>query len=247
MRVMDIGTIQKLRELDEGFYRDNAASFSHTRQHAWPGWDRVLAALPGNPETVLDMACGNARFKSFLDERVGDKSLCYYGIDSCPSLLPNDRQFEFQNLDIIGALLEGTLISSLEAPACDLTACFGFMHHVPTNELRLALLDALVEKTELGGTLAISFWQFACDANMRERALSTTERGCADLGLTLDEGDFLLGWNDMPGVYRYCHSFSADELDAFIAHCGSCAQLVDRFEADGKNGQMNGYLVFRKK
>lgn len=245
MHGMDERTVQKLRELDEAFYRDNAASFSHTRQHAWPGWERVIESLSCAPATVLDVACGNARLKEFVDKRFGDGHAQYYGVDSCPDLLPQGGGIGFQCLDIIECLLEGSLATSIEAPSCDLTACFGFMHHVPTHELRSALLNALVEKTVSGGMLAVSFWQFADDPKTLEKARMRTARGCAELGISLDEGDYLLGWNDMPGTYRYCHSFNDDEIDELSAQVADRVVLVDRFKADGKTGQMNGYLVLR--
>lgn len=243
---MDESTIQKLRGLDEAFYRENAVSFAQTRQHAWPGWNRVVAALPACPSSVLDVACGNARFKTFVDKRFGSSSIRYHGVDSCPEMLPQSERIDFQHLDIIECLMQGTLTASLAAPACDLIACFGFMHHVPTFDLRAVLLDALLDKTAPKGTLAISFWQFADDPKMLEKARAATEAGCAELGLALDEGDYLLGWNENAGTYRYCHSFADSELDELASRSSCRAVLVDRFRADGKSGVMNGYLVFRK-
>ena len=243
---MDIGTVHTLRQLDNRFYRENASSFSETRQHAWPGWERVADSLPAKPRTVLDMACGNMRFKTFVDERFEGQSSRYYGVDSCSDLLPECKEAEFQHLDVIEGLLENTLPGSLTAPACDLVACFAFMHHVPTKELRLRLLDVLLEKAQAKGIVALSFWQFAQDGKALEKARATTRAGCAELGLRLDNNDFLLGWKDVEGAYRYCHSFTDGELDEFAAHCEGQATLVNRFRADGKTATMNGYLVFRK-
>ena len=246
MKGMDTRIIQKLTELNAAFYRDNAASFASTRQHAWPGWVRVSECLPACPGTVLDVACGNARFKTFLDERYGPGHVSYHAVDSCPGLLPRGLEAQFQCVDIVSGLVDGTFPASLEAPECDLTACFGFMHHVPSNRLRNKLLDALIDKTVRGGIVSISLWQFANDSKMLAKARLTTERGCAELGIELEEGDYLLGWNEKPGVYRYCHSFEDSELDDFVRHCSGRAVLKDRFSADGRSGAMNAYLVFER-
>ena len=241
---MDTQTIQRLRHLNNEFYRHNHASFSATRQSAWPGWERLADHLGPCAGAVLDIACGNLRFKSFLESR-GKPAGAYYAVDSCVELLPEPTSAAFQELDIVKSLCDDRLAADIAAPACDLTVCFGFMHHVPTAKLRGRLIDALLEMTRENGLVAVSFWRFAQDQKMLAKAQATTERGCADLSLALEEGDYLLGWEDAACSYRYCHSFSEEELDALVERCKPRAKLIDRYEADGRTGSMNGYLVFR--
>jgi len=241
---MDIKTIQKLRDLDNAFYRDNHASFSQTRSQAWKGWDALIASLPQVPASVLDVACGNMRFKAFLEERLG--AFAYYGVDACAPLVPDSMRGSFEQLDLIEELAAGTLLAHFEAPECDLTACFGFMHHVPSHALRSALMRALVDKTADGGTIAVSFWQFALDESHRRKAQETTRLALQTVDVDLEEGDYLLGWQNKPGAYRYCHSFDDGEVAQLLDECGDSVQLVDRFSADGKTGDMNTYIVLRK-
>ena len=241
---MNNKTIQKLRDLDNAFYRENHASFSQTRSHAWTGWDALIASLPHAPASVLDVACGNMRFNAFLDERID--TFAYYGVDACASLVPDSMRESFQELDLIDELLHGTLASSLDAPPCDLTACFAFAHHVPSRALRAALMRALVDKTARGGTIAVSFWQFALDDAQRAKAEETTHQALQSLDVGLEEGDYLLGWQNMPGAYRYCHSFDDGEVMQLVEDCGESARLVHRYSADGKTGGSNAYVVLRK-
>ena len=241
---MDIKTIQKLRDLDNAFYRDNHASFSQTRSQAWKGWDALFAYLPQAPASVLDVACGNMRFKAFLEERID--TFAYYGVDACTPLVPDSMRGSFEQLDLIEELEAGTLLAHLEAPECDLTACFGFMHHVPSHALRSALMRALVDKTVGGGTIAVSFWQFALDESRRRKAQETTRLALQTVDVDLEEGDYLLGWQNKPGAYRYCHSFDDGEVAQLLDECGDAVRLVDRFSADGKTGDMNAYIVLRK-
>lgn len=241
---MDEQVIDKLRTLNNAFYRDNCRSFSAARQHAWEGWGRVTVSLPAVPVSVLDVACGNMRFKSFL-ESTGREPERYFAVDSCSELIPADHDASFQELDIVRALIADELATRLEAPRCTLVTCFGFMHHVPTCELRMRLMSVLIEMAQPGGIVAISFWQFAHDEVMQAKAVKTTERGCEELGLQLGAGDYLLGWNEIEGAYRYCHSFTDDEIDEIAAVCEGRAHVVDRFSADGRTGQMNAYLVLR--
>lgn len=242
---MDTLTIQRLCQLNKAFYNENNASFSATRQAAWDGWDALRKHMPSQVSSVLDLACGNLRFKSFAEQN-GIADVPYYAVDSCTELLPSSADVAFQELDIVEALLEGRLAQDIDAPACDLTVCFGFFHHVPTARLRLDLLDALLQKTAPGGIAAISFWQFHRNPKMLDKATAATARGCAELGLSLEPGDYLLTWNDDDNAYRYCHSFSDAEIDEFARAGQRHASLADRFRADGRSSEMNGYLVFRK-
>ena len=241
---MDETTIRKLIALDNGFYCDNHASFSRTRGRAWDGWARVCETITATPASALDVACGNMRFKAFLDDYYGD-AVDYQGIDSCSDLVPENQTGHFKKLDIIEGLMDNSLSRHI-GPTYDLIACFGFMHHVPSIELRAKLLDILIDKTSQGGTIALSFWQFAQDEKSREKANRTTERGCEELGLVLDAGDYLLGWNDKARAYRYCHSFTDEEINQLASHCDHRVHIADCFKADGRTGEMNGYLVLRK-
>ena len=88
---------------------------------------------------------------------------------------------------------------------------------------------------------------FADNEKVRAKAERTTAEARAALSLAeLEDGDYLLGWNDVPGAYRYCHSFADSEIESLIADVANCALLVDRFKADGRTGDSNEYLVFRR-
>jgi hypothetical protein len=59
-------------------------------------------------------------------------------------------------------------------------------------------------------------------------------------------GDYLLGWQDTPDVWRFCHDTSEDEIDKLVRSTSglSCERL--RFSADGKRGDLNRYLVLER-
>ena len=283
-RDMDLATARQMNELNARFYRDNAASFSKTRQSGWPGWERCLAeartaggsvaaASAGNASTsatrVLDLACGNLRFARYLADACSGP-VSYLGIDNCPELgagvsptdFPSGWQLRTARLDVVGALLSGTLASQLDAAltrawgtagagpaAANLSVVFGFLHHVPTFAARLELLRALLAATAPGGTCCVSFWRFMSNEHLAAKAHATTERGLRELGLApgdLGHDDYLLGWQDVPGSYRYCHHFCEREVDALLAGLGDQAQPVARFTADGRSGDLNVYVVLRR-
>ena len=240
---MDIATLQALKKLNDDFYQGHCESFSQSRGSAWPGWERVARHLKAG--RLLDVACGNLRFERFLVEHASPVAFDFTCIDSCPSLARARGGISFVERDVLDGLIAGIPLPD----GYDSAVSFGFMHHVPTMRLRVEFMRQMLASVRPGGAVALSFWQFARDGRMAEKARRTTERGMRELGLeldALDEGDYLLGWNDIEGVYRYCHSFTDDELVGLVRSCAGAAELVDRFRADGRTGELNGYVVLRR-
>jgi len=243
--------IDTLNRLNATFYRENSESFDRTRQSAWPGWERVVKELKSNGNLdvfrLLDVACGNMRFEKYLLERLPDIKLQAICVDSCDELAISIDGCEYRNCDIVCNLASGTPLNGFWDRNYDMVVSFGFFHHIPCTLLRLRLLEELVAATKPGGLVAISLWRFADDEKTRTKAERTTSEACSVLSLSeLEEGDYLLGWNDVPGAYRYCHSFDDSEIESLVAEVASSVRLADRFKADGRSGDSNEYLVFRR-
>ena len=218
----------------------------------------VEAASEQEPLRVLDLACGNLRFERYLADALPNRMLSGYAVDNCDPLVEAGERNEsdalsrmsFQNLDAIERLSAGCLREALEAPdaSCGLAVSFGFMHHVPLERWRVELLRALVAKVRPGGFVAVSFWRFLNSDKLARKAKETTSRARAELGIPeLPLNDYLLGWQDTQGLYRYCHHFDEPEIERLLAVVADSADLVSRFEADGKTGNLNEYVVLRVK
>lgn len=250
---MNTQTAKILCAINSAFYRTNACSFSATRTAPWLGWATCLEAVDGvsldgrDAVSVLDLACGNLRFEGFFEHAFPDAKETFYAVDNCDELVPAVSSVRYRRLDVVSALLDGTLSDGLkEIPRCDLAVSFGFLHHVPGIRCREDILSHLVRQTRSGGYAIVSLWQFMRDPNLAEKARATHARATEELALpALDEGDYLLGWKNLPGEYRYCHSFSEDEIDALVESVAKEAMLVRRFASDGRTGNLNTYLIFR--
>lgn len=253
----------RLCALTGEFYRANAESFSQTRQSPWQGWVRLLEVMDARAAErellrVLDVACGNLRFERYLADALPGRMLSGWAVDNCEPLVEAGERSEFgplsriafQNLDVIERLSGGRLRESLEAPDAsrDLAVSFGFMHHVPLECWRAELLRTLIAKVRPGGFVAVSFWRFLNSDKLARKAQETTIRARAELGIPeLPPNDYLLGWQDTQGLYRYCHHFDEPEIERLLAAVADSAELVSRFEADGKTGNLNEYVVLRVK
>lgn len=253
----------RLCALTGEFYRANAESFSQTRQSPWQGWVRLLEVMDARAAErellrVLDVACGNLRFERYLADALPGRMLSGWAVDNCEPLVEAGERSEFgplsriafQNLDVIARLSGGRLWESLEAPDAsrDLAVSFGFMHHVPLECWRAELLRTLIAKVRPGGFVAVSFWRFLNSDKLARKAQETTIRARAELVIPeLPPNDYLLGWQDTQGLYRYCHHFDELEIERLLAAVADSAELVSRFEADGKTGNLNEYVVLRVK
>jgi hypothetical protein len=81
---------------------------------------------------------------------------------------------------------------------------------------------------------------------MAKKSHITQERALGTLGLReLDNSDCLLGWKNISGAYRYCHSFSEAEIDGLLESVAGKASVVLRFVSDGRGDDLNTYLVLR--
>ena len=252
-------TAEQLSYVTSEFYTQQAQSFSATRQMPWQGWQQCLDAMPqlsaGEKLSVLDVGCGNLRFARFLCDEVGIVPAKYFAVDNCKPLVESGEvgthisELIFIELDVIKSLLDNTLSSRLTVPACDLVVAFGFLHHVPGAQKRIQLLRTLLEKTKPGRFVCISFWQFMNSQKLAAKAQKTTAQGLHALGIDaseLEEHDYLIGWQDKANTWRYCHHFSQEELDELLGSLGSDVHVCAQFSADGKDNNLNRYVILQR-
>ena len=252
-------TAEQLSHVTSEFYTQQAQSFSATRQMSWQGWRQCLDAMPQllavEKPSVLDVGCGNLRFARFLYDEAGIVPAKYFAVDNCKPLVESGdagahvSELAFIELDVIKSLLDNTLPSELTVPSCDLVVAFGFLHHVPGAEKRLQLLRTLLEKAKPGGYVCVSFWQFMNSQKLAVKAQETTVQGLRALGIDaseLEEHDYLIGWQDKANTWRYCHHFSQKELDELLASLGSDVQICTQFSADGKENNLNRYVILQR-
>ena len=252
-------TAERLSRITSEFYALQAQSFSATRQTPWQGWRQCLDVMPqlisGEKPSVLDVGCGNLRFARFLRDKAGIVPAKYFAVDNCKPLVESGEanthvsDLAFIELDVIKSLLDNTLSSRLTVPACDLVVAFGFLHHVPGAEKRLQLLRTLLEKAKPGGFVCVSFWQFMNSQKLAAKAQETTAQGLRALGMDaseLEEHDYLIGWQDKADTWRYCHHFSQEELDELLASLGSDVHVCAQFSADGKENNLNRYVILQR-
>ena len=308
-KAMTCATVRALCQLNTEFYERNAASFSQTRAAPWEGWRRCMAACGFDDsdealgqsmdtqiaDSVLDIACGNLRFEAFLANAYPHIDWSFFAVDNCEPLVASGQEdiakkVHFTCEDIVSNLLEGlpaaepaNIPALAAATPFDLVVSFGFLHHIPSFDLRRQFLLEALSQVKPGGYLVVSFWQFLNDPAKRAKieqthaeALAffagcaetrTNDREALDRGVgssssdnpnpsclkppaffagSLEPNDYFLGWKNEPGNYRYCHHFSNEEIDRIITALAPHATVIESFSADGKPGNLNRYVVFKR-
>ena len=254
---MKRSTIEALNRINQRFYSRQAGDFSATRNSPWKGWERAVSGFVQRygrrppaaavAARILDAGCGNGRFAEYLDESLATPCR-YLGLDSSPEMLAVARR-RLRDLRWIEGELSCCDLTSRELGRVmgrrrfDLIAAFGVLHHIPAFDGRLRLLQRLRLGLAAEGLLLLSFWQFAEQPRFQRRFLDWSDHNrIADQPIPvgdLEAGDHLLRWRD--DGYRYCHHATDDEALALVDSVG--LTVVDRFRADGRNGELNLYIV----
>lgn len=197
-------------------------------------------------------------------------NVSYVGIDNEEALLQigeaekhgNQNGFAnapcFIEADVLSNVLhEGTVDARLKKETFNLVCAFGFMHHVPSFELRLQFIECCLDLLAKEGFLVLTFWQFLDDPKLSEKSLDEDALACAALNaaeslpakyanLALEENDYLRDWQGSYAHPRYCHYVGSDELEELAHKLKAQAHLVKTFVKDGRNSKLNTYAIFQK-
>jgi tRNA (uracil-5-)-methyltransferase TRM9 len=250
---MDNKTINQLNQLNLDFYEKVATDFNESRQYFWSGWEKILPLLDNfSAIRVADIGCGNGRFGKFLQQKCPQIKLSYTGIDTNQELLNIAQEtlegkipaLHLQKIDIVKAM--HSELNFLGNKKFQLITCFGVVHHIPSFTLRLKLLQYLLNKLEKNGYLIISFWQFTKSDRLKKKIVARNSK-LNNIQLDwqkLETNDYILNWLKGKSAYRYCHLIDNQEQNRLIQQSNS--QLVKTYDADGKEGNLNQYVILAR-
>jgi len=147
-------TTASLRQKVAADYDAIVADWDQSRQAAW-GEFAFLASLLGNTKQphILDAGCGNGRLVKWLDEQLGKYNYSYLGVDGSAGLLARARvNFPKQ------AFQQADLAVFQTDTKCNLIACIAVLHHLPSAEDRLKVLQNLHASLADGGQIFLTAW-----------------------------------------------------------------------------------------
>ena len=244
---MNSTTQERLLALNREFYATVAEPFDATRAGLPVGWQGLRAGLPApvdRPLRVLDVGCGNGRWAWALE--AWGMRCAYTGVDGDAKLLrlaaentrtlalvqPTFYEADFTKQNWVVAL-------GLQPAACDLIVCLAALHHAPGYDLRAQVVQTLATLLAPTGVLIFSHWQF-----LRSDRFVRKQIAWQTIGLTsadVEPGDALLPWQQGGYAVRYVHQIDEAEMTALAQAAG--LQVITSFYADGKEGNLNLYVV----
>lgn len=237
---------QQLLDLNRRFYATVAVEFDRTRQGLPEGMLTLAEMLHSRlsaPESILDVGCGNGRFARALAQQ--NVRGAYLGLDADQRLLTLAAE---QSANLAGLTCRFTVADlaqpdwvAVAAAPYDAVVCLAVLHHLPGYALRRRILSEMASLLTAGGLLALSTWQFLGNPRFDQRLLPW-----AEIGLSEDDvepGDALLPWNQGEYAVRYVHYLDLAEVEQLAADCR--LTVVDSFRADGKEGNLNLFVLLQ--
>jgi 2-polyprenyl-3-methyl-5-hydroxy-6-metoxy-1,4-benzoquinol methylase len=233
--------VERLVAINREFYRTFASAFSETRSSAQTRLDRIVAYI-GDAGKVLDVGCGNGRLAERL-AREG-KHLAYVGVDASPELIAiaRARTSHLRNVAaqfFIADITQPGWTLAFANQSFDIAVALAVLHHIPSFDLRVAVLRDIHALLKPAGMLVLSNWAFDRNERQRKRMVAWQTAGFDERDL--EEGDALLVWKRGGAGYRYCHLITKPEMIRIAEASGF--QVAKQFYADA---ELNLYSILRK-
>jgi len=209
-----------------------APDFSDTRGKWWRGMGSFNKYVqPG--DKVLDVGCGNGR----MAEIFNDSKIEYLGIDNSAELIKIAKErfkdkpwIKFEVSDMV----DGSWIK--EAGKYKLVLMIAVLHHLPTKELRLKVLENINNVLKPGGRLVMMNWNlwqiFGWKKKFRYYRHLFNFREKIKRG-TWGWSDAYVPWKPTSGeTRRYIYSFGRSEIKKLLKKAGFEVESVE-FEVKG--------------
>jgi 2-polyprenyl-3-methyl-5-hydroxy-6-metoxy-1,4-benzoquinol methylase len=228
--------------LDRRFYTEYGHDFSATRERLQTGVLRVIESLRGD-ESILDLGCGNGELARTLSRRGHHGS--YLGLDfSLPLLDEAEREdfafpVQFMQADLVSDDWEHVIARN---DMFDIVFSFAVLHHIPSLELRLQIIQKIDEHLKPDGMFIHSNWQFLNSPRLKARIQPWESIGLQ--GSEVDTNDYLLDWKRGGKGLRYVHHFDESELNDLAKASGF--EIIETFYSDGENKKLSIYQAWKK-
>ena len=142
------------------------------------------------------------------------------------------------------SVTHGEIASGKKSPrndSFDIVLSFAVLHHIPSSELRLQIIQKIHELLKLDGLFIHSNWQFLNSPRLKARIQPWESIGLQ--GSDVDANDYLLDWKRGGNGLLYVHHFDESELGDLAKASGF--EVIDTFYSDGENKRLSLYQIWK--
>jgi len=201
-------TVKKILESTPELYDKIASDFYQTRKKPWPVTDLIKSyTLPA--KNIIDIGCGSGRLTELISEKQN-----YLGIDNS-NLLIKIAQNNYSNRKNINFQVQDIINIKLPENKFDLALMIAILHHIPTYQLRLKILENIKKSLTANGLIIITSWNL-WQKDYRRHLFNYKLKFIGHQILTLH--DAFIPWQK--NSWRYVHSFSRRELKKLLETAG---------------------------
>lgn len=182
-----------------------AERFSSYRKAIWQEFEFLFDDYLKKGDRVLDVGCGNGRFYEIIQKTGAD----YTGIDISEKLIEIAKKKFPKGKFFVGDALEMPFADNY----FDTVYAIALLHHIPSRDFRLKVLNEAKRVLKKNGLLITSVWNLWKGQKTRDliskftvlKLLKKTE---------LDFGDILMTFEKMKDCYF--HYFTKKELEKLV-------------------------------
>jgi 2-polyprenyl-3-methyl-5-hydroxy-6-metoxy-1,4-benzoquinol methylase len=206
---MDAEIVNRLIKITRDFYSRFAAEFSETRSSGKINLRHILPYLSQGSK-VLDVGCGNGRLAQRLDHE--NIRAVYLGIDSIPELIEIASSARLRNLRATFRLADISQSGwNADLKDYDIATALAVLHHIPSFDLRAAVLRDIRATLKPAGFMLMTNWKFDENVRLRRKVIPWDT---VDLDeQALEPGDALIAWQRGGTGYRYVHLITPNEVE----------------------------------
>lgn len=221
-------------------YNIIALDFDVTRKAPWPEFQELGRHIKKG-DKILDVGCGNGRLYKYINDELRITNN-YIGIDQSEELieiakksLPTslfEREGSSKDVPPFGKGGRGGIFMVADIfnlpfgeNEFDVAAGIAFLHHIPSQELRLQVLKEIYRVLAPGGILFLSNWNLwrweIISHNVKRNKMNPLHFFFPHNGM--DAGDFWIPFRASNGgkpIPRYYHHFTKRDLMALAKQAG---------------------------
>lgn len=211
---------QQLLQQVQQDYNAIAEHFSYTRSSQWYEVSFLIEQYITPGQLVLDLGCGNGRVADLVNEIKAD----YIGIDVSEGLIAQAHKLHPNNTFKVSSMLE---IDEPDA-TFDHTVMIASFHHIPSEALRLQVLNEVKRVTKPGGYIIMTNWNLHQRRFWKLRYTFLLQKWLGKH--QMDRNDVLIPWRNQKRelqANRYYHGFTMREMKELAQQ--TSLQIIDQY------------------